>query len=77
MGETLYGWKAIQAYLGISKATIRKRGYPVMAREWDSPRVCADTEMLDEHTARRFREAIPYTPKRISKEGVGQCQTNR
>ena len=77
MGETLYGWKAIQAYLGLSKATIRKRGYPVMAREWDSPRVCADTDMLDEHAARLFREAVPYTPKRIAKEGVGQCQTNR
>ena len=68
MGHVLFGWKAIQAHLHMSKAKIRKQGYPVMVREWDSPRVCADTEMLDEHTARRFREAVPYTPKRNSRE---------
>lgn len=65
----LYGWKAIQKYLKLSKATIKKRGYPVMARERESPRVCADTEMLDEHAELLFRRAVPYTPKRTQGEG--------
>lgn len=66
--EILYGWKAIQKYLKLSKATIKKRGYPVMVRDRASPRVCADTEMLDEHAERLFRQAVPYTPKRTRGE---------
>ena len=72
MRTYIYGWKAIQAYLGISKATIKKRGYPVRARDGESPRVCADTEMLDEHTELLFRRAVPYTPKRTQGEGGGK-----
>lgn len=68
MGNILYGWKAIQAYLGMGKAKILKLGYPLGSREGESPRVCADAELLDEHTARLFQQATPYTPKRCEKE---------
>ena len=65
----LYGWKAIQEHLKLSKAKIRKLGYPIRVREAESPRVCADTEMLDEHAELLFRRAVPYTPKRTQGEG--------
>lgn len=68
----LHGWKAIQEHLKLSKAKIRRLGYPVRVRDGESPRVCADTEMLDEHTARLFRRAEPYTPKRTQGEGGGK-----
>lgn len=68
MGNILYGWKAIQEHLKLSKAKILKLGYPVRSREWESPRVCADTDLLDEHTALLVQRATPYTPKRCEKE---------
>lgn len=61
--NVLCGWKEIQEYLGLSKATILKRGYPVMAMDSRSPRVCADMDELDRHTERLFKKAKSYTPK--------------
>ena len=72
MGTYLFGWKAIQEHLKLSKAKIRRLGYPVRVRHGESPRVCADTEMLDEHTERLFRRAEPYTPKRTQRGDRGK-----
>lgn len=72
MGKYLFGWKAIQEHLKLSKAKILKLGYPIRVRDGEAPRVCADTEMLDEHTARLFRRAESYTPKRTQGEGGGK-----
>ena len=72
MGTYLFGWKAIQEYLKLSRTKILKLGYPIRVREGEAPRVCADAETLDEHTVRLFRRAEPYTPKRTQGEGGGK-----
>lgn len=54
METYLFGWKAIQEHLRLSKPTIIKRGYPVRKL---GDRVCADKEALDKHFRALFRAA--------------------
>lgn len=54
MENYLFGWKAIQKHLRLSKPTILKRGYPVRKL---GDRVCADREALDSHFQTLFRAA--------------------
>lgn len=56
MGKYIFGWKAIQAYLNLSRQTIIKMGYPVRKL---GESVCADSDELDAHFQNLFREAKP------------------
>lgn len=56
MEKYIFGWKAIQAYLKLSRQTIIKMGYPVRKL---GETVCADSAELDAHFQILFREAKP------------------
>ena len=61
MDKYIFGWKAIQDYLKLSRQTIIKLGYPVRIL---GNTVCAETASLDAHFQTLFRNARQVPPKK-------------
>ena len=61
MEKYIFGWKAIQDHLKLSRQTIIKMGYPVRKL---GETVCADSAELDAHFQTLFREAKPVARTR-------------
>ena len=68
MSGIMTGWKAITAYLGLSRHLAVTRGYPVR-RQPGGYGVWADAAELDAHTRRLFRASPALTRPAASVPG--------